>query len=161
VVLGKVTDFGMSLGGIPKRARFGRGKTVGLHYFEQRITALEPLSLWFGDWELALLGGSWLDLANEEHDISGEVVASQGLSDLMHTGLEKSLGHLPKEVESIVRKELDGLWFRDGRFVSQLRSHGALSDPDLDLENPFPDLEDLAKKKLKKLGKSLLEGLFD
>ena len=65
--------------------------------------------------------------------------------------------------------ELDELWFREGRFFTHVRSHGELSDPDVDLENAFPDLKELTKEarekagkdKLQDLGEGLLDGLFD
>ena len=168
-LLGKLTSFGMKVGFWPERARFGRGGMLGLHYHEERFTALDPLALQLGDWELALLEESWLDLATDEHDISGELVAAESLSGLMHLGMEKSLRYLPDSIEEAVVMELDELWFREGRFFTHVRSHGELSDPDVDLENAFPDLKELTKEALEKagkdklqdLGEGLLDGLFD
>ena len=88
-------------------------------------------------------------------------MASEGLSDLMHLGLEKSMSYLPDTVEPVVVAELDSLWFQEGRFFSRVRFHGQLSDPEVDVENKFSDVKELTKGKLKELGKSLLEGLFD
>ncbi|MDA0768437.1 MAG: hypothetical protein O3A92_16630, partial [Verrucomicrobia bacterium] len=166
--LGKLADWGMKIGGLPERATFGRGATVGVHYHQERFTAQEPLSLELGEWELAVLAESWLDLNDEEHEVGVELLASNGVSGVLHSGLLLALDYLPDAVEPEVVAGVEKAWFREGRLLARVRSQGELGDPEVDVLNKFPDVKEMtkealerhAKEKLKKLGKGLLEGLL-
>ncbi len=165
--IGRVANWGIRWGGLPERATFGRGATVGLHYFHERLTAVEPISLELGDWELAALKDSWLDLADEEHEISGEFVASKGVSALLRSGMMTGVGFVHDSVEDEVAAEVGKAWFQDERLIARVQSSGKLSDPEVDVLNKFPKLREIlkealkdeAKEKLKDLGGSLLDRL--
>lgn len=165
--IAKVANWGIRFGGLPEKARFGRGGQVGLRYFHERLTAVEPISLELDDWELAVLEDSWLDLASEEHEISGEFVAGEGISKLLRIGIMKGAGFVPDALEGDVEEEVEKAWFRDERLYAQIRSSGKLSDPEVDVLNKYPDLQEIikealkdeAKDRLKDLGGSLLDRL--
>ncbi len=167
--LQKLTNLGLDLGGIPERAHFGRSQSVAVRYGGGRVTVEKPLSMWFGDWELALLEGAWVQTGESTHAAAAELLASAKVSALLKRQLDKALSYVPKEVRPEVVAGVENLWFRDGRLVAELVSTGDLSDPDVTILNKYPDLkkiikeagETLGKEKLKDLGGSLLKKLFD
>ena len=55
---------GLGVGNAPDRASFGRSKSITAHYHLGRIDLLKALSIWVEDWEVAILGGGWLNDAD-------------------------------------------------------------------------------------------------
>lgn len=167
--VGNLAMFGLEIGGLPEKATFGRSRSMAVHYAAERLTIMEPLSIRVGDWEVAVLEETWIQMESEEHALGSELVASEHLSGKLNGQLEKGLDYLPEEIGSVVFGEIDALWFRDGRLVAQVVSAGTLSDPDVSVLNAFPDVSELVKKagsdaakeQLKDLGGSLLKRLLD
>ena len=128
----------------------------------------KPLSMQFGDWDLAVLEGTWIHTGESTHAAAGELVASEALSGLLGTQLDKIFDHLPGEIRPAVVAEVKGLWFRDGRLVAEIVSEGDLSDPDVKVLNKYPELveivkeagEKFAREQLKDLGERLLDRLL-
>ncbi len=167
--VGKLAMFGLKMGGLPDKATFGRSRSMAVRYAGERLTMTEPLSIWAGDWELAVLEETWIQMETEEHALGSELVASETLSGKLKGQLDKGFGYLPKEIRPVVVAEIDKLWFRDGRLVAQVVSAGNLSDPDVSVLNKYPDVSDLVKKagkdaakeELKDLGGALLKKLLE
>ena len=157
--VGKLAMWGLKLGGLPDRATFGRSRSMAVRYAEERLTILEPLSLWAGDWELAVLDGTWIQMETEAHALGSELVASGKLSGKFRRQLDKGFGYLPKEIRPVVTAEIEQLWFRNGRLVAQVASAGTLSEPDVSVLNKYPDVGELVRKAGSKAGKEALQDL--
>jgi hypothetical protein len=157
--VGKLAMWGLKLGGLPDRATFGRSRSMAVRYAEERLTILEPLSLWAGDWELAVLDGTWIQMETEAHALGSELVASGKLSGKFRRQLDKGFGYLPKEIRPVVTAEIEQLWFRNGRLVAQVTSAGTLSEPDVSVLNKYPDVGELVRKAGSKAGKEALQDL--
>lgn len=167
--VGRLATLGLKLGGFPDRATFGRSRSMAVHYAEERLTIMEPLSVRAGDWEVAVLETTWIQMETEAHALGGELVASEQLSGTLRGQMDRGFRYLPGEIRRLVVEEVDRLWFRDGRLVARVVSAGSLSDPDVSVLNACPDLSELVEKAgseagrdaLKDLGNSLLEKLLE
>ncbi|MBK1790925.1 hypothetical protein [Persicirhabdus sediminis] len=157
-------DWGVSFGSLPERASFGRSKSLSVAYHLGKVTIKKPISIWYGDWEVALLGNAWLQTGNYNHDAMLEILAAERLSQKTLKEATKLAEYVPNDGKEKVIKEITDNWYRGERLVAQLHSKGDLSKPDVDLLNKKPDIqgavEDAVKDQLKKKGGKLLEGLL-
>jgi hypothetical protein len=155
---------GLGVGKAPERASFGRSKSIAAHYHLGRIDLLKALSIWVADWEIAMLGGGWLNTQTNQHKVKAELVASKKASALMASTIYKGLELLPKQIRSSVTNDVRENLMREDRLVVKIKSSGNFSDPKIRPDGKIVDIskasrgaaEDLLKEK----AGSLLRGLL-
>jgi hypothetical protein len=152
--LQKLDIIGVKIGELPEKAITGRSKSVALHYHQERFLLTKPISLWFKDWELAMLEGTWLQTEQAVHLGNIELIAEEQLSGKLRMQIGRGVDYIPSKFRPILLEEVEETWFRNGRLMAQIKTKGDLSSPSVDLRNKFPDLKALAKK----AGEKLLEG---
>lgn len=164
-MLGVLEKIGVKVSRLPERATFGRSEAIAAHYHKGKVAVQKPLSVWVGDWELAVLDGSWLDTGTDLHEINGELLASVSASETFLSAIEKGVHFLPDDARPAVVESVSGKLYRDGRLVLPIKSKGDFSDPKIRPSGPIPDLteaaRDAGKKILKDKAKGLLKGLLD
>ena len=155
---------GLNVGKAPKRASFGRSKSISAHYHLGRIDITKPLSIWVEDWEVAVLGGGWLNTQTDQHDVRGELLASKKTSAVMAPTILKGLELLPKELRASVADDVDKNLFRDDRLLVKIKSTGDFSDPKIRPDGKIIDLSKATKgaagELLKQKAGGLLKGLL-
>ncbi len=155
---------GLGIGKAPDRASFGRSKSIAVHYHLGRIDLLKPLSIWVDDWEVAVLGGGWLNTQTDKHKVSGELLASKKASALMVPTIFKGLELLPKQIRASVADDLRDNLIRDDRLVVKIKSSGYFSDPKIRPDGKIVDISkasrDAAEELLKEKAGNLLKGLL-
>lgn len=152
--LQKLDVIGVKIGELPEKAIPGRSKSVAVHYHQERFQLTKPISLWFKDWELAMLEGTWVQTGQAVHLGNVELIAEEQLSGKLRKQIGRGVDYIPSSLRPILLEEVEATWFRNGRLMAQIKTKGDLSSPSVDLRNKFPDLKSLAKK----AGEKLLEG---
>ncbi|NIP92709.1 MAG: hypothetical protein GWO24_04290, partial [Akkermansiaceae bacterium] len=152
--LQKLDAIGLEIGELPERATFGRSGAVAVHYQNERFTLGRPISVWFRDWEIAILEGTWIQSEKETHQGEAEILAEEELSTKLRNQIGNGVDYLPRELRPILVEEVEATWFRDGRLVAEIKSKGELSSPSVSLRNKFPDVKAIVRK----AGEKLLEG---
>jgi len=155
---------GIKISRLPEKATFGRSQSVAAHYHLGKVTVLKPLSIWLGDWEFAAIENSWLETQTDQHEISGELLASKGASVHFRSLISKGLNLIPEKTRALVLDDLDDQLFRDDRLLVKVQSTGDFSDPKIRPVGAIMDLGEAAKKAAKKLllekAGSLLDGFL-
>ena len=155
---------GLGVGKRPDRASFGRSKSIAAHYHLGRIDLLKPLSIWVDDWEVAILGGGWLNTQTDQHKVQGELLASKKASAVMAPTIFKGLELLPKQIRSSVADEVRDNLIRDDRLLVKIKSSGSFSDPKIRPDGKIVDISKAsrgaAEEMLKQKAGGLLKGLL-
>ena len=155
---------GLGVGKAPDRASFGRSKSIAAHYHLGRIDLLKALSIWVADWEVAILGGGWLNTQTNQHQVSGELLASQKASALMLATIYKGLELLPNQVRPSVTEDINENLTRDDRLLVKIKSGGSFSDPKIRPDGKIVDISkatrSAAGELLKEKAGDLLKGLI-
>ncbi|MGB0775240.1 MAG: hypothetical protein ACPGUY_05305, partial [Akkermansiaceae bacterium] len=151
---------GVPIAELPSKATFGRSKSVAAHYHLGKITVLEPLSVWIGDWELAVLKQSWLQTETDEHVIDAELLASESSSSKFKKLIGKSVSFVPEKHRDKFLNEYLASLYREERLLIELQSTGELSDPKVRAASINLDIKEAAKDYLKDKAGSLLRGLL-
>lgn len=147
----KLRGLGIKIGDLPEKALPGRSRTVAVHYHDQRFTVEEPISIWYNDWEVAVLEGTSVHSGTAEHRARVEVIASEQLSNKFYGQIGRGVDIVPKALRPILMDEVEETWFRDGRLLAEITTEGELSRPSIDLQNKFPDLKEIVRKAGKKI----------
>ena len=142
---------GIELGDLPGKAVPGRSRSVAVHYHDQQFTIEKPISIWYGDWEVAVLEGTMVHSGKAEHRARVEVTASEELSRRLYGQIGRGVDIIPGPLRPILMEEVGNTWFRDGRLLAEISTEGDLSSPRIDLKNKFPDLKEIARKAGKKI----------
>jgi hypothetical protein len=145
-LLQKLAVIGIEIEALPERATFGRSRTVAVHYHRERFTLREPVSVWFKDWEVAVLQGTWIQTEQSTHRGRAEIIAERRLSEKLHAQIGRGVEHVPVEFRPALVEEVEETWFRDGRLLAELESEGELTSPDVDVLNKFPDVKEVLKR---------------
>lgn len=155
---------GLGVGNAPDRASFGRSKSITAHYHLGRIDLLKALSIWVEDWEVAILGGGWLNTQTDQHQVQGEMLASKKASALMLPTIFKGLELLPEQVRSSVTEDIRSKIIRDDRLLIKIKSSGSFADPKIRPDGKIVDISKAsrgaAKDLLKEKAGNLLKGLI-
>lgn len=155
---------GIKVGKLPEKATFGRSKSVAVHYHLGKISVEKPLSIWLGDWEIAVLDGGWLDTMSDQHHVRGELLASQKASVILRSLTSGLVNMLPEELQQMVASDLKKELFRDDRLLVKIKSSGDFSDPRIRPDGKIVDVsqaaKDAAKQLMKQKAGSVLEGLL-
>jgi hypothetical protein len=152
---------GVVLNDLPARADFGRSRSIAARYYRDRLTLLKPISVLFGDWEVALIDESWVQLGTGKHAVAAEFLASGRLSASLWEAMTGWFDLLPNEVRPEVATEVRKAWFRESRLVAEIVSAGDLSDPKATVLNKFPDVREIAAKAASRLARERLDRLAD
>lgn len=175
----KLEKLGLKVSDLPAKATFGRPgeeRLLSGHYQNGLLTLKEPLSVLYGDWELALVKDSWIHTQSEgadDHEIKAQLLANKGVSDSLRSKLTKLDKYIPKELRGS-QGDLTKTLFSQERFVLSLSSTGELSSPKVRPDHELPnlpaldnlrdlrklELNDEQKDELKDQAKDLLRGLF-
>lgn len=155
---------GIEISKLPERATFGRSQSVAAHYHLGKVTVMKPLSIWLGDWEFAAIEDSWLETQTDQHEISGELLASKGASVHFKSLISQGLNLIPEEAQVLVIDDVEDQLFRDERLLVKVQSTGDFSDPKIRPVGAIMDLSEAAKNAAKKLllekAGSLLDGFL-
>lgn len=135
----------------PEKAMFGRSQSVAVHYHKGLITVRQPLSLWIGDWELAVLDGSWMQAETNQHEMQIELLASKKSSIHFRKLIGKGLEIVPEAGRKLAAKNVEERLFRDNRLLVKIKSGGDFSDPEIRPVGAIVDLAEAAKDAAKKL----------
>ncbi len=152
---------GIKVATLPDRATFGRSEAIALHYHLGRITVSKPLSLWVGDWELAAMEDSWLQVETDQHEIHAELLASKRASAYFDATVMRALDMLSGKTKSLAAADIEKQLFRDGRLLVEIKSSGDFSDPVVRPVGAVVDLGDAAKQAAKKLLKEKAGGFLN
>lgn len=155
---------GIRVGAMPERATFGRSKSIAAHYHQGRILVRKALSIWVADWEVAVLDGSWLNTKTDEHDMRGELLASQKASSAMTLAIAKGLEMMPEELRQGVADQVQSNLFRDDRLLVKIKSSGDFSEPKVRPDGKIIDVSKATQKAtqglIKQKAGSLLKDLL-
>ncbi|MDC0087926.1 AsmA family protein [Akkermansiaceae bacterium] len=155
---------GLKVPTLPEQATFGRSKAIAIHYHVGKLTFLKSISIWVGDWEIAALAESWLQIETDQHMIQAELLASETSSKRFSGLIEKGVKRLPREIREKVGEDIHTQLIRDDRILVAVQSSGDLSEPKVRPTGAAVDfkdsLKDAGKDYLKEKGKSLLKGLL-
>lgn len=153
---------GIRVSSLPEKATFGRSQAIAVHYHLGKLTVLKSISIWVGDWELAALAESWLQIETDQHLIQAELLASKSSSKMFSGLIEQGVKILPREVRKKVTEDVQTQLIRNNRIVVAVQSSGDLSDPKVRPTGAVVDFKDSVKESgkdyLKEKGKELLEG---
>ena len=130
---------------LPDQLTFGRGRKLDASYARNKLDLHEPVSLVLEDWELALEGGSWVELGNEQHASTVRLIASAKVSDYVSKHLDKIIRIAPEKMRAALKEEILKEIFVEDRLSLQIATSGTISDPDVDLKTRLPDAEKMAK----------------
>lgn len=142
---------GIQVGTLPEKATFGRSKSVTVQFHRERFTIRKPISVWYGDWELAILENTWIQADKSLHASDLELVAEERLSGILHQQIGKGVSGVPKGYREILVDEMEKAWFRDKRLFAHIGTKDELSSPDVDLHNKLPDYKAILKRSGEKL----------
>lgn len=144
--LSVLEQVGIRVGTMPERATFGRSKSIAAHYHQGRILVRKALSIWVADWEVAVLDESWLNTKTDEHDVRGELLASQKASSAMTLAITKGLEMIPEDLRQGVADQVNGNLFRDDRLLVKIKSSGDFSDPKVRPDGKIIDMSKATRK---------------
>ena len=102
------------------------------------ISLLNPISLWFKDWEVALLVGTWVQTEKAEHQANVEVIADEKLSTKLRGQVGKGMDYLPSSLRPILVEEVEATWFRDGRLLAEIKPRESSPRPVSTCATSFP-----------------------
>jgi hypothetical protein len=145
-MLQKLDAIGIEIDDLPERAIFGRSRSLAVRYRDERFTLRKAISMWFKDWEVAVVEGTWIQAEQATHQGNAEIIAEQQLSDKLRKQIGRGVDVLPSELQSLLVAEVEETWFRDGRLLAELKTKGELSAPSVMVRNKFPDFGDLLRK---------------
>lgn len=151
---------GIKVATLPDKATFGRSEAIALHYHLGRITVNKPLSLWVGDWELAAMQDSWLQMETDQHEIHAELLASKRVSGYFDATVMKALNMMSGNIKSTAAGDVEKRLFRDGRLLVELKSSGDFSDPRIRPVGAVFDLVETSKNLLKEKASGFFNGLL-
>ena len=158
-------EVGITVAPLPERATFGRSQAVAVHYHLGKITVREPLSIWVGDWELAILNDSWLQTETDQHEFNAELLASVNASKNFVRAIGAAVKLLPGKVAEALSLDVEKKLLRDDRLLVKVKSDGDFSDPKIKVVEGVSDLFEEAKEAgkdvLKEKAGDLLRGLLD
>jgi hypothetical protein len=165
-LLQKLDAIGIEIDDLPERATFGRARALTVHYKSERFTLRKPVSVWFKDWEVAVLEGTWIQTEADTHQGNAEIIAEVQLSEKLRKQIGRGADFIPSELRPALVAEVEETWFRDGRLLAEIKTKGELTRPSVSIRNKFPDIveilrkagEDFLKNKAGDLLKDLLGG---
>ncbi len=156
--LDRVSDLGGALDQLPEEIGFGRGHRLITRYYDDTLIFQNPLEIAVAGWGTRVAVDSWIALDNGEHVIEMEVLLGHHVDSAV-SGL---VDVLPDRIRSLAVDQL----FDGGSPALRLTSTGRLKSPDIQLQNPLlekDDLEDVIEKEvnhLKEGAEDFLKSLF-
>ena len=152
---------GIKVAKLPEQATFGRSKSVSAHHHQGKVIIEKPLSIWVGDWELAVLGGARLDTKTDQHKIRAELLASQSASETLKPLVFTLVDSLPEQIRETVGGDLKQDLFRDDRLLVKIKSSGDFSDPKVRADGKIVDVSKATKEAAKEFFKQKAGGILD
>jgi len=132
---------------------FEAGSEVEVRYFEGLVTFETPLRARCGEFELEIEAGGVIEVEESAHNVRIHLLADAALSDRVRSEIREKAALIPSpERREKFMEELEAGLFIDGRFRPIFISSGDLDDPDVELANEVPDVEDFARGLLEDFG---------
>ena len=152
---------GIKVAKLPEQATFGRSKSISAQYHQGKVVVEKPLSIWVGDWELAVLGGARLDTKTDQHKIRAELLASQNASETLKPLIFSLVDSLPEQIRETVGGDLKQDLFRGDRLLVKIKSSGDFSDPKIRADGKIVDVSKATKEAAKEFLKQKAGGILD
>jgi len=146
----KLEKYGVNLGTLPKKAKFGRSRKIAGNYKRGRVDVEKDLSIVIHDWEVAVNEKSWLDSGSEQHEFFIDLSASQKTSESLVGHVDSLLKSVPKELRGGLANSIKKEWLVNGKLTLRLHTQGALSKPKIKMLTKLPDVDDMIKDYAKK-----------
>ena len=122
--LGKLEKYGINLRDVPVGGPLQEDALVRCQFAANQFTMAEVLVLAFPEYELGMEPGSWLNTAQDAHDMRLRLSCEPVLQDRIQRGVaEAKLG------DSIASAVVKALADDRGRMTFDIHSSGSLSDP--------------------------------
>ena len=147
--LKKAESYGLDLRSLPVGGALLEDARLHIRFEQDRITLLDDARFQMPEFELALKQESWLNAAEDAHQMQVRLIAGPTLQEQLGGSIKKLLG---EETGATVVKSLAN---EQGRVTLDLDSTGRLSKPKV-----VPDLQRLLNQMLKGFGGGLLDGLL-
>jgi len=129
--------FGIPVASLPEKSTFGRSKAINVHYHLGKLTLRQPLSIWVGDWEIAVIENSWIQSETDQHQITAELLASRSASQKFKGMTDTATSWLSEMVTQGTGNDLSQKLFKGDRLSMRVRSSGYFSSPDIEAVDGF------------------------
>lgn len=146
----RLEKYGVNLGTLPKKAKFGRSRKIAGRYKRGRVDVEQDLSIVIHDWEVAVNERSWLDSGSEQHEFFIDLSASQNSSESLVSHFDSLLKNVPKELRGGLANSIKQEWLVNGKLTLKLHTQGVLSKPKIEMLTKLPDIDDMIKDYAKK-----------
>lgn len=148
--LKKLEEYGIDLRDVTMGGPLLEDADIGVRFEEDRLTFLDDARFAMSEGELAVRKDSWLNSAEDEHEMQIRLWCGPKLRDQVAAGAQK-LGLTKEQAESLIQALSD----EKGTLFFDFQSTGKLSKP-----NPKPDMKRLLDRVLNNLGGGLLKGFI-
>lgn len=145
--LKKLEDYGIDLRDVTVGGPLLEDADIRVRFESNRITFWDGARFVMPEYELEVRKDSWLNSAEDEHDIQFRLICGPALRDKVAAAAEKS-GLDKKQVEALIKMLSD----EKGRLYFDFQSVGKLSKP-----NPKPDMTRLLNRVIEGLLKGLIK----
>lgn len=147
--LKKLDDYGIDLRDLMLGGPLLADANLRLTFQDDRMTLQQDAQFAMPDFELSLLKSSWLNSAEDEHEMQVRITCGPKLQEQLGNGAKKALG------EDFAGNLVKTLSDPKGRLYFDIRSTGRLSKPKAEF-----DLQRLLNRLIEGVGGGLLEGLI-
>lgn len=147
--LKKLDDYGIDLRDLSLGGPLLADANLRLTFENDRMTLQQDTAFTMPDFELVLLKTSWLNAAQDEHEMQVRITCGQKLQEQVILGVKKFLG------DDLSANIVKALADDKGRIYFEMLSTGRLSKP-----NVKPDVKRLMNRVLEGVGGGLLDGLI-
>jgi len=132
---------------------FEEGADVRISYDDGVVVFESPLRAVCGDFLLEIEPGGTIAIEEGTHEVTIHLIADAALSDKVRSELRQKAELIPSvERRDKFLAELEEEFFIDDVFRPVFLSSGSLDDPDVELANDLPDIEDFARGLLEDFG---------
>lgn len=152
--------FGFKPGDLPDYIRFGKSRKIKGQYAKGRAQVDEDIALLVADWELGLNAPAWLHVANSQHEMVGELLASPQATEKFLVKIEQLIPGASHNGQNLMRQAVESELVENGRLKLELKSQGSLEEPKVQLVTKMPKVEDQVKEKVKKKALDFLRSRF-
>ncbi len=134
--LKKLDEWGIDLRDVRIGGPLRQDAAIRARFAENRLAFLEPAVFSLPEYELTILGGSWLNSSEDEHEMSLRLSIEKGLQERLVDGIAKSkvVGKYGAVVENLAKVIVEKLSDERGRMFFEVKSKDRLSKPRLEID---------------------------
>lgn len=163
----KLEEIGIDAKELDLFGDFTQASTTRIEYYGGVVKTSDLTTLHLRENRLELVAGSWINANSNAHLLEGSVIVSEAKTAEAVEEVDKFLKEKASfianpQTRDLILKPV----MRDGRVTLGFRSHGDLSDPQVDLLTEIGTISNILKigesegfKQIEREGKKLLEGL--